>query len=135
MSVTRTQTTTMNDQKTLCDALKAIGEKPTTQTAATVRGHGSEKSREKCDIVLRKEDTGRGADIGFSKGTDGNYMIVTDTYVNRDLNGNKLEEFSNRLKQNYSKINARKAAAKAGGVFMGERAVNGKIVMRFAVKA
>jgi hypothetical protein len=86
MSVTRTQQTTMNDQDCLTDALKELNFSPTVNSnPSKIRGHASEMSKEACQVVLRKEDTGRGADIGFSRVGDGNFAIVTDTYVNRDL--------------------------------------------------
>jgi hypothetical protein len=82
MSFTRTQQTTMNDQGCLVDALKECGYKPTVNEKPTqIRGHLSEMSKEACQVVLRKEDTGRQADIGFSQVGDGNFSIVTDTYV------------------------------------------------------
>ncbi len=133
MSYTRTLKTQMTDRDTLCEALKNLGHKATKQEAATIRGHYNEKSKEKCDVVLRKEDTKRGADVGFHKASDGTYQLVTDTYVNRDLEGKKMTEFVEGLFVEYNKVKVRKVAKSVGATFLGERKMpNGNIVLRFA---
>lgn len=130
MSFVKQQATEMTDQGCLVEALKKSGYTPTVQEAAPIRGHRSEKSKELCEIVLRKEDHDRDADIGFSKQKDGTYTLVTDTYVNRDI---KLDEFAAKLKVQYLQAHGKKIAKKAGLVFKGTKSKNGVTRMTFAV--
>jgi hypothetical protein len=133
MSYTKTQQTQMTDQSTLCEALKNLGHKATVQEPGTIRGHYNERSSQKCDVVLRKEDTKRQADIGFTKSKDGSYTLVTDTYVNRDLEGKKMTEFVEGLFVEYNKVKVRKVAKSVGATFLGERkTATGQIILRFA---
>jgi hypothetical protein len=116
MSSFRQQTTEINDQKCLEETLKSLGHKPVvSESKQNVRGHYSETR--KAEIVLKKEDLGQGGDIGFEKGKDGNFSIVTDTYVMRN-NGFSLEKFTKDVKQKYAEVKIRKAAASAGLTFL-----------------
>jgi hypothetical protein len=115
MSSFRSQTTDINDQKCLEDALKTLGFKPSVSTEKQqVRGHYDESR--KAEIVLKKEDLKEGGDVGFEKGKDGNFSIVTDTYVMR--NGFNLEKFTKQVKQAYAEKKIRKQASLAGLTFV-----------------
>lgn len=136
MSVQRKQKTDMNDKSSVVQALKDLGYKPVVQDKKKIRGHADELSDEGCEIVLRKEDTvdtkgnKRGADIGFSQQADGSFTVITDTWVNKDIN---IEEFSKTVKVAYVKAHGRKIAKKNNLVFKGERTLaNGKTRMVFA---
>ena len=132
MSSFRQQTTDINDQKCLEDALKTLGYKPSVSTdKQQVRGHYNETR--KAEIVLKKEDLKEGGDIGFEKGKDGNFTIVTDTYVMR--NGFNLEKFTKSVKQAYAEKKIRKSAMGAGLTFLKKiETPNGGFKMQF-VKA
>ena len=115
MSSFRQQTTEMNDQKCLEDALKGLGYKPSVSAEKqNVRGHYNENR--KAEIVLKKEDLKEGGDVGFTKDAKGNFAIVTDTYVMR--NGFSLEKFTKEVKQKYAEVKIRKQAASAGLTFL-----------------
>lgn len=130
MSVTRSFTTSMNNPEILSEALKKLGYKPEVlKEGKKIRGHAGEMSRQLCTVILKKEDTRRGADIGFSQAGAGNFEMVTDTYVNNDI---RPDKFNAQIQVEYSKIQARRIAAKAGATFMGETNRNGKIILRFA---
>lgn len=132
MSSFRTQETNINDAQCLTDALKAMGYKPeVNKEKVGVRGHGYESR--KAEIILKKEDLKEGGDVGFAKGKDGNFSIVTDTYVMR--NGFQLEKFTKEIKQKYAEVKIRKQAATAGLTFLKRVDVgNGGFKMQF-VKA
>lgn len=132
MSVSRSYQTDLKDQGLLVRALERMGMKPTVQNPAAIRGDRYETSSQKCDVVLKREDNNRKADIGFAKTKLGTYEVVTDTYVNRDLN---LEKFSVQVKQQYTAAQARQLAKKAGLAIIGEKVVNGEIKMQFSVPA
>lgn len=115
MSSFRQQQTEITDQKCLEEALKGLNYKPVvSETKQNVRGHYNESR--KAEIVLKKEDLKEGGDVGFSKGTDGKFTIVTDTYVMR--NGFNLEKFTKEVKQKYAEVKVRKQAAAAGLTFL-----------------
>lgn len=115
MSSFRSQQTEINDVKCLEDTLKGLGYKPSVSAEKQpVRGHYNESR--KAEIVLKKEDLNEGGDVGFEKGKDGNYSIVTDTYVMR--NGFNLEKFTKEVKQKYAEVKVRKVAASAGLSFL-----------------
>lgn len=115
MSSFRSQETSINDQQCLVDTLKTMGFKPeVNEEKKSVRGHGSESR--KAEIILKKEDLKEGGDVGFAKGKDGNFSIVTDTYVMR--NGFNLEKFSKTLKQSYAETKIRKVAGTNGLTFL-----------------
>lgn len=133
MSIVRSQETELTDRNCIADALQekynlkaTLLEKP-----EKIRGHYNEKSTELCDIVVKKEDSGRGCDIGFSKGADGKYKLVTDTYVNRDMTD--MNKWVGELKIPYARSQARKIAKQQGLVFRGEKVLsNGKVRLQFA---
>jgi len=129
MSSFRQQTTEMSDQKCLEDALKTLGFKPSVSTEKQqVRGHYNETR--KAEIVLKKEDLKEGGDVGFEKGKDGNFSIVTDTYVMR--NGFNLEKFAKSVKSAYAEKKIRKAASAAGLTFVKKiENPNGSYKMQF----
>jgi Protein of unknown function (DUF1257) len=115
MSSFRQQETTMNDQRCLEDTLKGMGYKPSVSAEKqNVRGHYNESR--KAEIVLKKEDLKEGGDVGFEKGKDGNFSIVTDTYVMR--NGFNLEKFTKEVKMKYAETKIRKFAAANGLTFL-----------------
>jgi len=119
----------MSDQKCLEDALKTLGFKPSVSTEKQqVRGHYNETR--KAEIVLKKEDLKEGGDVGFEKGKDGNFSIVTDTYVMR--NGFNLEKFAKSVKSAYAEKKIRKAASAAGLTFVKKiENPNGSYKMQF----
>lgn len=115
MSSFRQQTTQINDQKCLEEALKGLGFKPSvSDTKQSVRGHYNENR--KAEVILKKEDLKEGGDVGFNKEKDGNFTIVTDTYVMR--NGFNLEKFTKQVTQKYAEIKLRKQASQAGLTFL-----------------
>lgn len=115
MSSFRSQETNINDAQCLADTLKTMGYKPeVNKDKVGVRGHGYESR--KAEIILKKEDLKEGGDVGFAKGKDGNFSIVTDTYVMR--NGFSLEKFTKEVKQKYAETKIRKQAATAGLTFL-----------------
>jgi len=115
MSSFRQQTTEMNDQQCLEDALKQLGHKPSVAAdKQKVRGHYNESR--KAEIVLKKEDLNEGGDVGFEKGKDGNFSIVTDTYVMK--NGFNLANFTKQVKLKYAEVKIRRQASKAGLTFV-----------------
>jgi hypothetical protein len=128
MSFFRTQSVNCNDQALLVKTLEQLGYKPqVNESKVKVRGHGSETRT--AEIILRKEDINDGGDIGFSKNKDGNYDMVTDTYVIHNL---KLAKLTEELNMKYSE-NKAKAIAKKNGwtvVKSQEATVNGKRVQR-----
>jgi hypothetical protein len=97
------------------EALKKLNYKPVvSETKQQVRGHYNETR--KAEIVLKKEDLGQGGDIGFEKGKDGKFSIVTDTYVMR--NNFNLEKFTKEVKQVYAETKIRKTALANGLTFL-----------------
>ncbi len=51
----------------------------------TVRGWQEEILSTRCEIVLAREKTGLGADIGFHQEEDGTFTVVSDTFANPNL--------------------------------------------------
>lgn len=133
MSSFRQSTTEINDQKCLEEALKGLGYKPSVSSdKQSVRGHYNESR--KAEIVLKKEDLNQGGDIGFEKGKDGNFTIVTDTYVMK--NGFKLETFTKDVKLKYAEVKSKKLAAQAGLTFLNKvDNGNGGFKLHFTVNA
>lgn len=132
MSSFTQRTTEMNDARCLEDSLKSLGFKPqVSQEKQKVRGHYNETRS--AEIILKKEDLKEGGDVGFEKGKDGNFSIVTDTYVMR--NGFNLEKFSKEVKQKYAETKIRKVAQTNGLTFLRKvDNANGGFKMQF-VKA
>jgi hypothetical protein len=111
MSSFREQKTEIKDKAALLKTLEELGYTPQDhETKQTVRGHGYESK--KAEIILKKEDLKQGGDIGFSKGADGNYQVVTDTYVMR--NGFDLSKFTKEVKAKYAPTYGKMLAKKNG---------------------
>jgi hypothetical protein len=70
-----------------------------------IRGHRQESLRIACELVLSRDITGLGADIGFHQEQDGTFTIVSDSYANETL-----PQFIRDLKRTYEE---EKAIAKA----------------------
>jgi Protein of unknown function (DUF1257) len=70
-----------------------------------IRGYGQETLRTRCELVLPREVTNLGADIGFHQESDGAFTIVSDFFANKDL-----PQFIHSLKRTYEE---EKAIAKA----------------------
>ena len=133
MSFFRKQTTSINNQTTLIKTLKAMGYNPVEhEEKVPVRGHGSETR--KAEVILRKEDMGDGGDIGFTKDKDGNFEMVTDTYVMKKIN---QADFIKKLNVEYGIIRAKDIAKQRGYQLLTSKAVTKdgvtKQVMTFTV--
>jgi hypothetical protein len=50
-----------------------------------VRGYGRETLETRCELVLLREKTGLGADIGFHREQDGSFTLVSDSYAIENL--------------------------------------------------
>ena len=70
-----------------------------------IRGYRQETLSLRCELVLSRDVTGLGADIGFHQGPDGTFTMVSDSYANEDL-----PKFIRELKRTYEE---EKAIAKA----------------------
>jgi len=129
MSSFRQQRTQINDQKCLEDTLKSLGYKPVVSAEKqNVRGHYNENR--KAEVILKKEDLKEGGDVGFNKDKDGNFSIVTDTYVMR--NGFNLEKFTKKVTQAYAETKLRKQASAAGLTFLKKQELpNGGFRLQF----
>lgn len=122
----------MNDQTCLVDALKAMGHKPVvSDKPQQVRGHYNETRT--AQIILKKEDLKDGGDIGFEKDAKtGNFSIVADTYVLRNIDYPKLTK---EVKLKYAETKIKKQASVAGLTFLNKVVnANGSYKMVF-VKA
>ncbi len=71
-------------------------EKPTR-----IRGYAHEMLRIPCELVLSRDTTRMGADIGFHQEADGSFTIVSDSYANENL-----PEFIATLKRTYEEEKA-----------------------------
>lgn len=110
MSSFREQKTEIKNQDALVKALENMGYKPeVNETKKQVRGHYNENRQ--AEIILKKEDLKQGGDIGFSLGADGNYGIVTDTYVMKNFD---LSKFTKSVKSEYAIAYSKDLARKAG---------------------
>lgn len=70
-----------------------------------IRGFAEEKLRIPCELVLSRDRTRMGADIGFHQEADGSFTLVSDSYANENL-----PQFIADLKRTYEE---EKAIAKA----------------------
>jgi hypothetical protein len=70
-----------------------------------VRGFAEEILQTRCELVLCRDKTRFGADIGFHQEADGCFTVVSDSYANANL-----PEFMATLKRTYEE---EKAIAKA----------------------
>jgi len=50
-----------------------------------VRGYSNEILAVRCELVLLRENTGMGADIGFHQEQDGSFSMVSDSYAIENL--------------------------------------------------
>jgi len=66
-----------------------------------IRGYGSERLRIPCELVLSRDVTRMGADIGFRQEADGTFTLVSDSYANENL-----PEFIKTLKRTYEEEKA-----------------------------
>jgi hypothetical protein len=131
MSFFREMKTNLTDGQCIVDALKQLGYKPVVNaSAANVRGHYNENR--KAEIILKMEDIQDGGDIGFKKGTDGNYTIVGDTYVLHKIKMNKLSE---EVTQRYGEVKSMKIARQRGFTFKGRQVQTDGTVKLTFVKA
>ena len=74
-----------------------------------VRGYQQEILDTRCEIVLPREKTGLGADIGFHQENNGTFTLVSDSYAN-----DKLPEFMIVLKRTYEEEKALARAYEMG---------------------
>jgi hypothetical protein len=66
-----------------------------------IRGYGGEMLRTRCEVVLSRDVTRMGADIGFHQEADGTFTVVSDSYANENL-----PEFIKTLKRTYEEEKA-----------------------------
>jgi hypothetical protein len=50
-----------------------------------VRGYGNELLDTRCELVISRETSGLGADIGFHQEQDGSFTLVSDSYAVENL--------------------------------------------------
>jgi len=76
----------IQDQPLLLAALAAMGHEPTIhQQPIRIRGYSQEMLPTLCEIVLLREKTRLGADIGFHREQGGRFSLVSDSYANQDM--------------------------------------------------
>lgn len=76
----------LQDQSLLLAALTAMGHEPAIHPQPiSIKGYGQETLATRCEIVLTRERTGLGADIGFHREDDGRISLVSDSYANKDM--------------------------------------------------
>lgn len=96
----------INDKTLLKRALATLKHSVTEhQQPVAIRGYRQEMLRVRCELVLSRDVTGMGADIGFHQEPDGTFTIVSDSYANEGL-----PQFIRNLKRTYEE---EKAIAKA----------------------
>lgn len=66
-----------------------------------IRGYRNEMLRIPCELVLSRDVTRMGADIGFHQEADGTFTLVSDSYANENL-----PEFIKTLKRTYEEEKA-----------------------------
>lgn len=66
-----------------------------------IRGWREEKLPIPCEIVLSRDVTRMGADVGFHQEADGTFTLVSDSYANENL-----PEFITMLKRTYEEEKA-----------------------------
>lgn len=74
-----------------------------------VRGFDQEILETHCQIVIRRETTKLGADIGFYQDENGIFNLVSDSFANRNL-----PEFMQALKRTYEEEQALDRARQLG---------------------
>ena len=66
-----------------------------------IRGYRQEMLRIACELVLSRDITGMGADIGFHQEQDGTFTIVSDSFANEGL-----PQFIRNVKRTYEEEKA-----------------------------
>ena len=118
----------MNNERCLVDTLSHMGYSPVVESNQTVRGDTAADARKGYDVVLKKEATGYGGDIGF-KLEDNAYVLGMDPYVVR---GFTPQSFLKQVEGEYVVTRAKDTAKKLGLRLTGTKnvKVNGKQVTR-----
>ena len=96
----------LNDRTLLMRALLTL-RYPVTEheKPVAVRGNGNEILDIRCELVLEREKTGLGADIGFHREAEGSFTLVSDSFAIENLS-----EIVTGVKRTYEE---EKAIAKA----------------------
>ena len=79
------------------------------ETPIQIRGYRRELLRIPCEIVLSRDVTGLGADIGFHREPDNTFTIVSDSFANENM-----AEFITTLKRTYEEEKAIATARSLG---------------------
>lgn len=96
----------INDKALLKRALATLKHTVTEhEQPVPIRGYRQEILRVRCELVLSRDVTRMGADIGFHQEQDGSFTIVSDSFANSGL-----PQFIRDLKRTYEE---EKAIAKA----------------------
>lgn len=66
-----------------------------------IRGYREERLSIACELVLSRDLTDMGADIGFHQEQDGSFTIVSDSFANKDL-----PQFIHSVKRTYEEEKA-----------------------------
>lgn len=82
MSMFLQKTTCMNDGKILAKTLKTrFAEVEVYDTPQKLVGYQGDKREQQAEIVVRRQHVGTASnDIGFARGTDGNYTAMISSY-------------------------------------------------------
>jgi hypothetical protein len=104
------QTLPITDQTLLETAIRQLGFELTQHEApVAVRGWRDEILPTQCELVITRESSRKGADIGFHRTADGSFTIASDEYANSDLG-----EFIRSLKRTYQEHKAIRTAQANG---------------------
>ncbi len=137
MSVYRSMSTQMNDidclKKALGNVRTRTGKKwepVVDEKKRNLQGYTGDTRQQKAEIVIPRSQVGGAAnDIGFEKGSDGNFVAHISDYDKGFYN----DQWMGELKQEYAKEKVKKTARTVGATFLGERKTkDGSIVYRFA---
>jgi hypothetical protein len=92
----------INDKVLLKRALATLKHSVTEhEKPVAIRGYREEMLRVPCELVLSRDITGLGADIGFHQEPDGTFTIVSDSFANE-----QLPQFIVALKRTYEEEKA-----------------------------
>ena len=87
----------IQEESLLLAALASMGHEAVVHPhPIRIRGYGQEMLPTPCEIVLTRETTGLGADIGFHRESDGRFSVVSDSYANQDM-----DKFVSDLRRTY----------------------------------
>lgn len=76
----------IQDETLLLAALESMGHEAAHHPdPVRIRGYAQETLPTPCEIVLSREKTGLGADIGFHRESDGRFSLVSDSYANAGM--------------------------------------------------